>query len=320
MSTQSEQMPVQLIDVVSTKLAEPSSTPTAAPLDTPATITTTAAAEAEAAAELARKGPGGKHDNMRTYTPDEAALVFRLVEAHQPRWTHIAKLVSDHTGQARTAASIRNYYKRFCASKAIADRDSATKKLNRCQQCGQIKRGHICSGVASIDYVAPTDDAAAGDIAVADVAAPSEQAPPKRQRLALAGNGEEMPPLAAASLEVLMPLARGCSPYPGLDSLSTPAPVSANFLHGLLAPSPFSFTPALPPSADPSRSAPFGSSSRSQLVTPPPEPIAEAIAEVQTAGDDAARAAREVETDAEATEVEASHEASRAASPLVTAL
>ena len=47
---------------------------------------------------------------------------------------------------------------------------------------------------------------------------------------------------------------------------------------------------------------------------------ARAGAEVQTAGDDAARAAREVETDAEATEVEASHEASRAASPLVTAL
>merc|ERR1719453_2948247 len=87
-----------------------------------------------------KAGPGGKHDNMRCYTPEEAALVFQLVEKHAPRWTHIAKLVSEATKQPRTAASIRNYYKRFQSSKNIANNESATRKLNRCQVCGQIKR------------------------------------------------------------------------------------------------------------------------------------------------------------------------------------
>merc|ERR1719502_1401119 len=80
-------------------------------------------------AALKKAGPGGKHENMRCYTPEEAALVFQLVEKHAPRWTHIAKLVSEATKQPRTAASIRNYYKRFQSSKAIADRDSAVRKL-----------------------------------------------------------------------------------------------------------------------------------------------------------------------------------------------
>ena len=70
---------------------------------------------------LAKKaGPGGKHDNMRVYSPDEAKLVLELVEKHAPRWTLIAKEVSKATNQERTAASVRNYYKRFCESKKIA--------------------------------------------------------------------------------------------------------------------------------------------------------------------------------------------------------
>ena len=78
----------------------------------------------------------------------------RCAQAHAPRWTHIAKLVSEATGCERTAASVRNYYKRFCASKEIAQRDSDIKKLNRCQICGQIKRGHICRP-ALLNYVTP---------------------------------------------------------------------------------------------------------------------------------------------------------------------
>merc|ERR550514_1264855 len=92
---------------------------------------------------------------MRTYTPEEAAIVFALVEAHQPRWTHIVKLVSEATKMPRTAASIRNYYKRFQSSKQIAERDSATRKLNRCQMCGMIKRGHICKGNTQLAYSKP---------------------------------------------------------------------------------------------------------------------------------------------------------------------
>ena len=292
-------------------------TPTVTMTETPTTMTAAAVeAEAEARAEeAARKGPGGKHDNMRTYTPEEAAIVFALVEAHQPRWTHIAKLVSEATKMPRTAASIRNYYKRFCASKAIADRDSASRKLNRCQACGQIKRGHICRPTTAVKFDAPKGAAespapapAAAPIAEATAAAPSEEEiEPMPKRLALAANGEDMPPLAPASLEVLMPLG---SPY--LDSLSTPAPVSANFLHGLLAPSPFSFTPALPPSAGAASAAfPFSQPTKSPLAVSCVSTLDDdmEMAACEAARESAAESAAEI-MDAEATEVEVSRAAS----------
>jgi len=139
-----------------------------------------------------KKGPGGKHDKMRTFTPEEAELVMKLVATHSPRWTHIAKEMSRETGYERTAASVRNYYKRFQTSKSIAQRDAGIKKLNKCQMCGQIKRGHICTA-AMKNYVTETG--------------PN---PTPEQMLALSGRGELLLPLAPASLcEVETP---GASP------------------------------------------------------------------------------------------------------------
>lgn len=88
------------------------------------------------------KGPGGRHETMRTYSPEEAELVHELVQEFAPQWTLIAKKVSDAFACERTAASVRNYYKRFEASKQTALRGFAK---NRCQLCNQIKRGHICT-------------------------------------------------------------------------------------------------------------------------------------------------------------------------------
>jgi len=218
-------------------------------------------------------GPGGKHDNMRVYTPDEAALVLKLVEAHAPRWTHIAKLVSEATNQDRSAASIRNYYKRFQASKVIAERDGKIKKLNRCQLCGEIKRGHICKPT-QLEYnkaqLAKEPKLAATPKPVAPSTLPT--VPPPSGGLALsAADDEPMPPLAPAalaSLDVDTPGASPISPFSfsgplslgGLSMLGSP---SALARHSLGLP-----TPAVPPSADPfapfhpSNLNPFASASR----------------------------------------------------------
>lgn len=157
-------------------------------------------------ASTTRKGPGGRHSNMRPYTPDEQALVFQLVAAHSPKWTLIAKLVSDATKSERSAASIRNYVKRFEASKQIAEKCSAFKKLNRCQMCGQIKRGHICKP-QSLEYAAPPGlSVESGDEnTMRGSATPSPLAPPAHPvgGLALSCDKDGLPPLAAASLEVL---------------------------------------------------------------------------------------------------------------------
>ena len=202
------------------------------------------------------KGPGGRHENMRTYTPTESALVMRLVEEHAPRWTHIAQLVSEATHQPRTAASIRNYYKRFNASKAIAEKESAIRKLNRCQMCGQIKRGHICKPATVLPSV--SEEPAAVAVAVATgVESPPPSAAPEPP-LALSSK-DDLPPLAPASLEVLF--TPGTSP---LSTLSTSGPLSigglsmlgsplASLVHGLqngssggAAHFPFAFARPLP--------------------------------------------------------------------------
>lgn len=166
-----------------------------------------------------KSGPGGKHEKMRTYVPEEAALVLALVEAHAPRWTHIAKEVSLQTGYERTAASVRNYYKRLIASKAIADRDQGIKKLNKCQMCGQVKRGHICRSGSLV--VTPTERKA------------PPSADPAENLLALAGRGYPLLPLAPSSLEDFV--APGTTPgasvvtTPGVSPLSGPlsGPLSA---------------------------------------------------------------------------------------------
>lgn len=162
-------------------------------------------------------GPGGKHENMKTYTPEEAQLVQSLVEAYSPRWTHIAKLLSEATGIERTSASVRNYYKRFTASKDIAEKQSDVRKFNRCQLCGQIKRGHICRP-SSLSYVTPQQEAVGLTVTTS----------PAEQLLALSAREEQaMPPLAPAALEMLD------TPSP-LSTFSTVGPPSCSTFSGYL--------------------------------------------------------------------------------------
>lgn len=145
-------------------------------------------------------GPGGRHDNMKVYSAKEAQLVLQLVEAHAPRWTHIAKLMSEATGHERSAASIRNYYKRFTTSKAIAECDSEIRKLNRCQICNQIKRGHICRPIASaVNFATPLPVSA--DATSQPAARQTPSPPPAECLLALSGRCEALPALALAALE-----------------------------------------------------------------------------------------------------------------------
>merc|ERR1719502_2424061 len=143
-------------------------------------------------------------------------------QEHSPRWTHIAKLLSEATNQERTAASVRNYYKRFCASKEMAN-SITTKKLNRCQMCGQVKRGHICQPSA-LTYAPPAPPATPATQST-ETAEPAS-APSLLLNLQSSGE-EEMPPLAPASLaaaslpEILTP------GTPTLSALNTSGPLTA---------------------------------------------------------------------------------------------
>merc|ERR1719262_574440 len=190
-------------------------------------------------------GPGGRHESMRIFGPEEAALVHELVEAHAPRWTYIAKLVSEKMNQPRTAASIRNYYKRFQASKKIAERDSDIKKLNRCQLCGQIKRGHVCTGSTQL---APTN-------APNKVAKIAKQISAKAEVAEISPTGGltllapplNEPPLAPATLEVVTtPGSAAGTPYSAAPFSITSMLASPNMAMLGLLPTP---TPGAAPAA-----------------------------------------------------------------------
>jgi len=179
-------------------------------------------------------GPGGRHESMRIFGPEEAALVHELVEAHAPRWTYIAKLVSEKMNQPRTAASIRNYYKRFQASKKIAERDMDSKKLNRCQLCGQIKRGHVCTGKTNL---APATSNKVAKLVHEPKPAKAEVAQiSPTGGLQLGGIAPlNEPPLAPAILEVVTTPGSAATPYSAAPFSITSMLASPNMaLLGLL--------------------------------------------------------------------------------------
>ena len=58
------------------------------------------------------------------------------------RWKLIAEALVDHTsGHERTPAMVRNRYLRIERGRELTEQG---KSKNRCGQCGQLKRGHVC--------------------------------------------------------------------------------------------------------------------------------------------------------------------------------
>ena len=129
--------------------------------------------------------PGGAHENMRGWSPEEDGLLLDLIQVHSrttpldspkppdlglpagawffpwgqttycrpnrilprsqksgKRWKLIAEALVDHTsGHERTPAMVRNRYLRIERGRELTEQG---KSKNRCGQCGQLKRGHVC--------------------------------------------------------------------------------------------------------------------------------------------------------------------------------
>jgi len=84
--------------------------------------------------------PGGAHENMRGWSPEEDALLLKLIETSGKRWKLIAEALGDSAG-GRTPAMVRNRYLRIERGRWLTERGMSK---NRCGQCGQLKRGHVC--------------------------------------------------------------------------------------------------------------------------------------------------------------------------------
>jgi len=89
-----------------------------------------------------RNMPGGAHENMRGWSPEEDELLLELIQISGKRWKHIAEaLGAQSPGTPRTPAMVRNRFLRIERGRQLTEQG---KSKNRCGQCGQLKRGHVC--------------------------------------------------------------------------------------------------------------------------------------------------------------------------------
>jgi len=100
--------------------------------------------------------PGGVHEHMRAWEPEEDRLIIEMLSLHGPRW---GKIVKELPG--RTISSVRNRWQRIDKGRRMSAAGAESK--NRCQWCGQPKRGHVC--FARMQPRSPTNEAAAADAA-----------------------------------------------------------------------------------------------------------------------------------------------------------
>lgn len=81
--------------------------------------------------------PGGVHENMKAWEPEEDRLIIELLGEIGPRWSKIVKALP-----GRTISSVRNRWQRI--DKGQKMREEGAESKNRCQICGAPKRGHVC--------------------------------------------------------------------------------------------------------------------------------------------------------------------------------
>ena len=87
--------------------------------------------------------PGGAHETMRSWDPEEDEVILSMVEQIGNRW---AQIVTHLPG--RTVSSVRNRYQRI--QKGVQMRERGAVMKNKCHTCGEPKRGHICKAKARI--------------------------------------------------------------------------------------------------------------------------------------------------------------------------
>lgn len=81
--------------------------------------------------------PGGVHENMKAWEPEEDRLIIELLADLGPRWSKISQALP-----GRSISSIRNRWQRIDKGRKMHEEGKISK--NRCQICGQPKRGHVC--------------------------------------------------------------------------------------------------------------------------------------------------------------------------------
>lgn len=83
---------------------------------------------------------GGRHDDARSWSPEEDQRLLQLHSDMPGRWKEVSRLMGEVN--PRTPAMVRNRYLRIMKGRAMAHDGTAR---NKCGKCGAIKRGHVCT-------------------------------------------------------------------------------------------------------------------------------------------------------------------------------
>lgn len=81
---------------------------------------------------------GGVHEHMRAWDPEEDNIIITLLGQLGPKWSRIVQQLP-----GRTVSSVRNRWQRIEKGRKL--REAGQESKNRCQRCGQPKRGHVCN-------------------------------------------------------------------------------------------------------------------------------------------------------------------------------
>lgn len=152
----------------------------------------------------------GKQE-MVAWNPDDDLKIIELHKTMGPRWSTIAARFP-----GRTVSSIRNRFLRLSAGTKLREEGKITK--NRCQACGEPKRGHICKV-----KLAKMQVASDGPIVCPPAAPPAAITPAEhlvdfsQQEVKENTTVQTEFPVAAASVAVTQPLVTP-PPHMGLPS------------------------------------------------------------------------------------------------------
>ena len=81
--------------------------------------------------------PGGKHQNMHAWSPEEDTVILDMHIELGPSWSKIVQWLP-----GRNVSSVRNRWQRI--EKGRKQREAGVPSKNRCHACGLPKRGHVC--------------------------------------------------------------------------------------------------------------------------------------------------------------------------------
>ena len=81
--------------------------------------------------------PGGVHENMKSWQPEEDRRIIELLSEFGPRWS----VIVDHL-PGRTISSVRNRWLRIDKGRRMQEAGIEAKK--KCKRCNLPKAGHVC--------------------------------------------------------------------------------------------------------------------------------------------------------------------------------